>query len=405
MEHEELSKKKISSPTVIAGLALFSMLFGAGNLILPIRSGILAGDNQYIGLLGFILSGVGFPLLGLWGIVLFDGDYQRFFFRLSKPIGSLIIGICMLVIGPMIGISRIIILLYSLVTKHLPFTLPLFLVAHPLLFTFLLLAFIYVLTYREHAIMRILTHYINPIFIFTLLFVIGVGYLQTPLLLAPTPAPAQTIFNETFSLGYQTLDLLAMLFFYSFMFNLLKRQSHTESDFKKRSLSFTGLKAGLIGLFVLTLVYSGLIHLGSNYSPLSNISHGKLFDAVSFELLGTYGSLFTGLIAFLACISTAIALAALVAEWLQHSIFNDSIGYKGSLGIVLLLSIPFSTSVLDSTLQMTSGPLITVGYPVLITITVCNILYKTIGFKPIKIPTTIAFLLATALYISTHKLF
>jgi LIVCS family branched-chain amino acid:cation transporter len=269
----------------------------------------------------------------------------------------------------------------------------------------LLFAFIFLLSYRERSIIRILTRFINPLFIALLVFVIIVGYVQTPLSLIPIPAPVGTIFKTTFSLGYQTLDLLAMLFLYSFMFSLLKEQMHAENEFKKRSLSYTGLKAGVIGLGVLTLVYIGLIHLGSNYSPLSSISHGKLFDAVSYQLFGTYGSIITGLIAFLACISTAMALAAIVAEWLQHIIFNNAIDYKGSLLIVLLLSIPFSTSVLDTILKITSGPLITIGYPVLATITVCNILYKTVGFKPIKLPTAIAFVVATAVYLITNKLF
>lgn len=406
MEHADLSKrKKLSSPTMIAGLALFSMLFGAGNLILPIRSGIIAGDNQLIGFLGFMLSGVGFPLLGLWAMVLFDGDYQRFFYRLGKPLGSFVIGLCLLVLGPIISIPRITTLLYSLVTRHLPFAPPAIFVTQPLTFTLLLFAFIFLLSYRERSIIRILTRFINPPFIALLLFVIIVGYLQTPLSLVPLPAPATATFNATLSLGYQTLDLLAMLFLYSFMFGLLKEQTHAENEFKKRSLSYTGLKAGFVGLSVLTLVYIGLIHLGSNYSPLSSISHGKLFDAVSYQLFGTYGSLITGLVSFLACISTAMALAALVAEWLQHSVFDNAIGYKGSLLIVLGLSIPFSTSILDTILKITSGPLITIGYPVLVTITVCNILYKTVGFKPIKTPTAIAFIVATAVYLITNKPF
>jgi len=296
-------------------------------------------------------------------------------------------------------------MLYSLVTKHLPFSPPGIFVTTPITFTVLLFAFIFLLSYRERSIIRILTRFINPLFITLLMVTIIVGYLQTPLSIVPMPASAPAIFNATFTLGYQTLDLLAMLFIYSFMFSLLKEQAHAESDNKKKSLSHTGLKAGLIGLSILTLIYVGLVHLGSNYSPLSTISHGKLFDAVSYQLFGTYGSLVIGLIVFLACMSTAMALAGIVAEWLQHIVFNNAIGYKGSLLIVLLSSIPFSTSVLDTLLKITSGPLITIGYPVLVTITVCNILYKTVGFKLIKLPTAIAFVVATAFYLITNKPF
>ncbi len=47
------------------GLMLFSFFFGAGNLIFPPVLGQAAGDNFFLATLGFCLSGVGIPLLGI----------------------------------------------------------------------------------------------------------------------------------------------------------------------------------------------------------------------------------------------------------------------------------------------------------------------------------------------------
>jgi LIVCS family branched-chain amino acid:cation transporter len=405
MEHEELHKKKFSSPTFIAGLAVFSMLFGAGNLILPVKAGTITGYYG-IGLLGFLLSSVGFPLLGLWGIVLFDGDYQRFFYRLGKPAGNLIIGICMLVVGPIIGIPRMTVLLYSLFMKHLPFTPPHLFISYPFLFTLMIIAIIFIMTYRENDIIRILARYFNPPLLSLLTLIIITSFFATssaPFI--PTESSPSDTFYATFSLGYQTLDLLAMLFVYSFTFSFLKKHIRIDIALKKRSIISTGLKAGLIGLFILTLVYIGMLHLGHVYRPLSVVHTGQLFDAISRQLFGMYGSLIMGAVVVLACLSTGMALSAIVAEWLQHVIFNNAINFKGCLLMALVASIPFSTGVLDSLLHITSGPLTIIGYPVLITITVCNILYKTIGFKSIKIPTALAFIVAVSAYLITHNTF
>ncbi|MEG0970600.1 MAG: branched-chain amino acid transport system II carrier protein, partial [Acidaminococcaceae bacterium] len=50
------------------GLMLFSLFFGAGNLIFPPALGQAAGTNLLPAILGFLLTGVGLPLLGILAI-------------------------------------------------------------------------------------------------------------------------------------------------------------------------------------------------------------------------------------------------------------------------------------------------------------------------------------------------
>ena len=47
------------------GMMLFALFFGAGNLIFPAALGQQAGSNVGWALLGFVLTGVGLPLLGV----------------------------------------------------------------------------------------------------------------------------------------------------------------------------------------------------------------------------------------------------------------------------------------------------------------------------------------------------
>jgi len=70
--------------------------------------------------LGFLITAILLPLVGLIAIILFDGDYERFFERAGKVPGRILIFVCMVVVGPMIGILRIVNLSYTLVAPFVP---------------------------------------------------------------------------------------------------------------------------------------------------------------------------------------------------------------------------------------------------------------------------------------------
>src|SRR5947207_444337 len=89
-------------------LAIFSMLFGAGNLIYPLAVGRDAGSLLFFGIAGFFMTTIFLPLAGLTSMILFDGNYKMFFGRLGHKTGEAIIFICMMIIGPVIVIPRVI---------------------------------------------------------------------------------------------------------------------------------------------------------------------------------------------------------------------------------------------------------------------------------------------------------
>ena len=58
--------KKLSRKDLLfLGLMLFSLFFGAGNLIFPPFLGQSAGDKVWIALGAFLITAVGFPILGV----------------------------------------------------------------------------------------------------------------------------------------------------------------------------------------------------------------------------------------------------------------------------------------------------------------------------------------------------
>ena len=95
------------SRTVIIGLALFASFFGAGNLIFPVYMGQMAGRNMWPALIGFIITGVGLPLLGVaaLGISRSSGLFELSS-HIGRPYGYFFTCALYLTIGPFFAIPR-----------------------------------------------------------------------------------------------------------------------------------------------------------------------------------------------------------------------------------------------------------------------------------------------------------
>lgn len=52
-----------SKDIAVTGFALFSMFFGAGNLLFPPYLGLVSGQSWIVSLIGFVLADVGLALL------------------------------------------------------------------------------------------------------------------------------------------------------------------------------------------------------------------------------------------------------------------------------------------------------------------------------------------------------
>ena len=74
-----LQNKKRFSIALSTGLALFAMFFGAGNMIFPLQLGVTSGQHFITAIIGFVITGVGFPFLGLFSVSLYEGNYWQFF--------------------------------------------------------------------------------------------------------------------------------------------------------------------------------------------------------------------------------------------------------------------------------------------------------------------------------------
>lgn len=389
-------KSKPYSYIITVALAIFSMFFGAGNLLYPLKVGMHAGTNIFFGMLGFIITAVCLPLAGLVAMILFDGNYTVFFGRIGQQVGNFMICMCMLVIGPMIAIPRIVTLSHTMTAPFLPSELLQNVTPQSsFIFALLFLGITFLATYKENRIVDLLGHIISPLLVVSLGIIIIKGFMsaEIPVVTSVTPWEA---FRTNFIRGYETLDLIGGIFFSSIVIHILKNTlGHT--GIHRNRLAMLGLQAGTLGTSLLAIIYIGMGILSMYHGHGLNPS-GDLFRTISYQVLGIQGTLIVATAVLMACLSTAIALGAVVAEYLQISIFKRTIRYETSLLTVLLLSIPLSIVGLDKVLALTAGPLVYIGYPTIIMLTFCNIAYKLFDFKPVKIPVALTFFIAAYSY-------
>ncbi len=395
MQH--ISRRHILS----IGLAIFSMFFGAGNLMYPILVGMTSGSNNIFGMLGFLITAVLLPVMGLLAMILFNGNYEAFFHRLGKGPGNFFIFASMMIIGPIIAIPRIVTLSHTMIAPFMPFeiirdTSSLF---GSCFFAIIFLGITFLATFRENRIVDVLGNVISPLLLLSLVVIITKGIFSAEYIVPTLQTPLDA-FKTSIVVGFETLDLLGAIFFSSIMLHILHNTLGGNVGHNKRTLAIIGLKAGGIGLSLLGIVYIGLSILGMYHGHgLMDANAGELFREIAFKVLGSGGALVIATAVLMACLSTSIALAAVVGEFTQRTIFRNKIGYVPALIITLAACLPLSIFGLGQVLALTAGPVIYVGYPLIITITLCNLAYKAVGFSWIKLPVFLTFLLALISYL------
>ncbi len=371
------------------GLAIFSMLFGAGNIIYPIKCGVVAGSQNFIGVAGFILTGVFLPIIGLVAMILFDGNYKRFFNRLGKIPGAIAILYCMLILGPLIAMPRCITVPFEMLKPFMPgINLP--------LFSILFAITTFLMTYKESKILSLLGNVVSPMLLASLAIIAGKGLWQAEHITEQI-IPTTTVFLEQLTHGFQTLDLLGGLFFAYIVLRILKSNRSSE-QVKTKDLAMISLKSGLIAGILLMLVYVAFSYLGAYYAHLVTIdmNGAEMFQIISLHILNKHSIFIIMMAVLMACLSTITALAAVFAEYLHHELFNKKLNYTACLVLTMIITTVISNFGLSNILYY-SMPIILIGYPIITAITICNLAYILFEFEYITLPVALSALVTTSM--------
>ncbi len=358
------------------GLAIFAMLFGAGSVVYPLCLGRDAGSMVLFAVAGFIVTGVLVPLIGLISAALFNGDYKRFLGMAGRWPGMIIAFICMLLLGPLGATPRCITLAHGAVHWHVP-AISLF------IFSVVTAVLIFFATMRRSMVVELMGKVFGPIKLALLFLIIICGLFATAAPLT-TVLDSGTAFTRGFTDGYLTLDLIATIFFSALIVRSIRASMKPEEQGDQAAVALYGLKAGVIGGSLLGLVYIGFSVVAAQHGlAIAFIEKRQLLSALAAEVLGAPASILANITTVVACLSTAIALTTVFAEYLASELCGARIKYIHALMITVAMNFAM-TNLGFSGIEAVMEPLVVICYPALIVLSLANAAYVFWGFNYIK---------------------
>lgn len=380
------SRPSSRSSTLTTGFAIFAMLFGAGNIVFALAVGQFAQDKNFFAIIGLLLTAVGVPLLGLIAMSLFNGDYKSFFNRIGKVPGFIVATAILGLIGPFGATPRCIALSYSTSKMYLPeISLP--------LFSVIACAFIFICTFKRTSILDIVGYILTPLKLGSLAFIIIMGYWFAPEVPATTHSES-TVFFKGLNDGYLTMDLLGTFFFCSVVIDCLRKKCDVSDVNNFRTMIGTTLRASCIGAGLLAIIYIGFSYVAAAYSgSLINVKPEDLITSIALQVLGPYAGLIVSFTVTLACLTTAIALTTVFAEFIHKDLTSNRVSYPIALIISLAITFWFSTLNFTGILKFLA-PILELCYPALIVLCIMNILHKLYQVEIVKTPVLAVFIVS-----------
>ena len=224
---------------------------------------------------------------------------------------------------------------------------------------------VFLLSIKEHSIISIIGKYLTPILLVTLLCVFIKGF-STLSGEAINPLQIDNAFHYGFIMGYQTMDALVSIFLGSMIIRNLKEDHITDTKTQKKYL----LNASFIAFALLATTYTILIYFGSLLS--SNNEFSSTTDIILYivqQTLGNSGQFIFSICIIFACLTSAVAMAGLTADWFSKI---SKFSYRSILIIIVVASVFPTINGMDNNIAF-STPILTFLYPIMMVLIILNI--------------------------------
>lgn len=355
--------KKPLRDSIIIGLALFATFFGAGNLIFPPFLGLQSGADWFSGSIGFIISGVIFPIVAI-SIIGYAGGTVDSLTKKVHPKFSQWILLGIMLFSSFIAIPRTGAVTHELGIQAVFPSIP----AAPIVIIFFALTY-YFVNDRNNVIDKV-GAFLTPALVVILIAIIINGII-TPVG-QPVDTDISSSFVNAFLGGYQTGDLLVSFMVASVFISHIAGKGYRSEKEKNKMTAF----AGLIALTFLVLIYSGLLYLGASGSGMypQNIDRAELLLVIVETILGKGGLYGLGIVVTLACLTTAIGLTTAVAQFFD-SLTKGKLSYKTTAAIVCVLGITIALLGVDRIIFIAT-PLYLAIYPICIVVILVGIFHR-----------------------------
>ena len=357
-----MSSSRYLLNVVILGFALFAMFLGAGNLIFPPTLGHIAGDRWTLSLLGFLLTGVLMPVLGVISMGMCGGKLSDFTKNINEVFSTFFIIFVMLIIGPLFAIPRTGATTFEIAIQ--PLGLGISSVTSS--FIFFAITLFFVLT--PNSVVDRVGKFLTP----ALILILGLLILKsffTPIG-KPVPTNIENIFLRGFKEGYQTMDALGSMILATIVISSISEKGYKD----KKSILRMTMYTGIIACVGLGLCYGGLVYVGAQGSNVlsDDLTRTEIVVKSSELLWGSVGRIVLGLAIALACLTTSIGLTATAGKYFSDR-FKDDISYRATVILICVISFFLSNVGVDNIISI-AGPILEVIYPVAIVLIVLNLL-------------------------------
>ncbi|ATD55602.1 branched-chain amino acid transport system II carrier protein [Clostridium chauvoei] len=376
-----LSRKDL----VLISLMLFSLFFGAGNLIFPPFLGQAAGTKTVIAMLGFFITAVGFPVLGVV-VIAKSGGLYALAKRVNKTFAGVFTVLIYLSIGPCLGIPRAGSLPFEMaVSPYLPSNMSRALALF--IFTLIFFAVAYWLSLSPSKLVDRMGKVLTPTLL-SLVAIIFIAAIFKPLggYAKPTGEYITSPFIKGFLEGYLTMDTIAALNF-GIVISLAIKSRGVKDE---KTVISTSIKAGIIAGILLIAIYSMLGHLGATSGGRFGATENgaQTLTNVMTYIFGKPGAVLLAVVFTLACLTTCVGLITSCSQY--FTTLNNKVSYKAWVSLLALSSMLLANMGLTKILSI-SVPVLNAIYPIAIMLILVGIMNNLFKGSRVVYSTTILF--------------
>jgi LIVCS family branched-chain amino acid:cation transporter len=343
----------------IAGFALFSLFFGAGNLILPPTLGVKSGVDWWIVVLGFIITAIAIPVLAIFAHAKLQGTLYDFGKKVSPAFSTLF---CFLIYSIAVAIPSP----RTAAVTHEMAIQPFF-DTPPLLTSIIYFVLVFLFAVNRSRIISLIGKFLTPIIVLILMVIIGISFF------AATGSLGTSAFENPFIdgvlEGYQTFDAIAGVVVGAVIIISLDYSSHTTFDAKRKLIRKAGIIAGT-GLF---LIYGGLILSGALYASIfaESATRTEVLSSLSTQTLGDFGTSFLSVLVALACFTTAVGIVTGTADYIKGICNNSKKAYIITAAIASVVGVIVGSYQVDFIITL-AVPALMFLYPITIVLILLN---------------------------------
>jgi LIVCS family branched-chain amino acid:cation transporter len=353
---------------IVIGFALFSLFFGAGDLILPPFLGFHSGSSWGFVAFGFFLTAVLIPVLGLLAHSKLQGTMFDFAKKVS-PKFSFIYCIIVYIICVLLPSPRT-----ASVTHEMAIA-PYF-NSSPLLTSLIYFGLVFLFVINRSKVIDLIGKFLTPLIILILLIIIFLGVFSSPESINPSTFKSPLVIGLLE--GYQTYGAIGSIVVGGVVIISINLKGESTKEEKKEIIRKSAFVAGT-GLF---MMYTGLIIIGAYYNTLfdANITRTSLLSGLSIKTLGNLGTSFLSVLVALACFTTAVGIVTGVSDYFKGLFKESQLVYTITAIISCVFGVLVGSYEVGFIIEIAIPALMFI-YPITIILILLNVLPDQYGSK------------------------